>query len=151
MSAITLHHARFDALSGRQVHDLLALRSAIFVVEQDCPYLDADGRDVDPTTVHHWATDGPVIVATLRWLRDADSGRIGRVVTDATHRGAGLAGQLMSACLEASEGPIVLDAQSHLADWYGRFGFIVSGPEYPEDGIPHLPMRLDRDGAPRHR
>ena len=36
---------------------------------------------------------------------------------------------------------VVLDAQSYLVGWYARFGFTPDGPEFVEDGIPHVPMR----------
>jgi ElaA protein len=41
--------------------------------------------------------------------------------------------------------PVVLGAQAHLEDYYRRFGFMRSGPNYDEDGIPHLPMRREAD------
>jgi ElaA protein len=44
----------------------------------------------------------------------------------------------------AQDRDVVLDAQSPLAGWYATFGFEVEGPEFLEDGIPHLPMRLTR-------
>jgi len=71
--------------------------------------------------------------------------RIGRVVTAAAARGRGVAAALMTQaverCIETDATvPIVLGAQAHLADWYARFGFVVSGDRYQEDGIPHVPM-----------
>jgi ElaA protein len=66
------------------------------------------------------------------------------VATAPAHRGAGLAALLVEAALARSVGPVVLDAQSHLCEWYGRYGFVATGPEYLDDGIPHVPMRLDR-------
>jgi ElaA protein len=71
--------------------------------------------------------------------------RIGRVCTAATARGRGLAGQLMADALDQiGDRPCVLDAQSYLVDFYRGFGFRPVGPEYVEDGIPHVPMRRDR-------
>jgi len=59
-------------------------------------------------------------------------------------RGRGLAARLMTAALEvAGERVVVLDAQSHLVDWYAAFGFAPSGPGFLDDGIPHTPMRRD--------
>lgn len=132
-----------DDLDARTLHDLLRLRVDVFVVEQACPYPEIDGRDLEPGTRHLWLADDDAPVACLRVLEEADgSARIGRVVTAATHRGAGLAARLMAAALdEVGERPCVLDAQSHLAGFYARAGFEVSGPEFVEDGIPHLPMR----------
>ncbi len=73
--------------------------------------------------------------------------RIGRVATAASARGRGLAADLVRAAVERSRErwprhPVTLDAQAHLEPWYGRFGFVVSGPGFDEDGIPHVPMTL---------
>ncbi len=116
----------------------------MFVVEQQCPYPELDGRDLEPSAVQLWLEDGAgEVSATLRLLREPDgTARIGRVATAATARGAGLAATLMSHALElVGDGPAVLDAQEHLEGWYGRFGFERSGPSFLEDGIPHVPMR----------
>lgn len=122
------------------LHAILALRCAVFVVEQGCPYLDVDGRD--PAATHHWVEeeDGAVL-AYLRVLPDPQGARIGRVVTAPVARGRGLAARLMEIALAEAPGVVVLDAQAHLAGWYTGFGFARSGPEFMEDGIPHVPMR----------
>jgi ElaA protein len=87
------------------------------------------------------------VVATLRMLRDPDgSARIGRVATAVGARRQGLAEALMQRALDlAPDGDVVLGAQTYLADWYARFGFVRDGADYLDDGIPHLPMRLRRD------
>jgi ElaA protein len=126
------------------LYAVLRLRAEVFVVEQDCPYLDLDGRDLEAGTRHAWVEHDGVVVAYLRLLDEGDGHRIGRVVTSPTHRGRGLAGELMAAALAATSGPVVLDAQSRLVAWYEEFGFRVTGPEYLDDGIAHVPMRLDR-------
>lgn len=139
----------FAELTTRELHDILALRSQVFVVEQDCVYHDIDGRDIDPTTLHLWFDNGGEIAAYVRQLDDGDGvERIGRVVTDPAHRGQSLAAKLIADVIDRGHGPIVLDAQSHLADWYARFGFDRDGDEFVEDGIAHVPMRLDRDSHP---
>ncbi len=143
----TLRQARFAELDGRTLHDLVRLRIDVFVVEQQCPYAELDGRDPDPDTWHVWAEDSGV-VGYLRLLTEPDrTQRIGRVCVAAAHRGTGLAGRLLARAVElasaaAPGAPVVLDAQSHLAPWYERRGFAVAGSEFVEDGIPHLPMRL---------
>jgi ElaA protein len=120
----------------------------VFVVEQQCPYLDLDGRDIEPATQHLWIEESGEVVATLRLLRDGDgTRRIGRVATAPPARGRGLAGMLMRRAMElcAAEDPaatLELHAQSHLADWYAGFGFVRTGEEYVDDGIPHTVMRL---------
>lgn len=133
---------RFDELTTRQFHDLLRLRIDVFVVEQVCPYRELDGRDVEPGTEHHWTTgDDGSPTCYARTLDDGGAIRIGRVVTAADARGHGLAAALVSQLVERYTGrTLVLDAQSHLADWYGRFGFEPVGDEFVEDGIPHVPM-----------
>jgi ElaA protein len=133
-----------DRLSARQLYDLLRLRAEVFVVEQDCPYLDLDGADLDPTTRHLWI-EGPAgePLATARVIEEPGLWRLGRVVTRAEARGAGLAARLVEHALATTGRPVLLSAQSHLAGWYADFGFVVDGPEFLEDGIPHTPMRLD--------
>jgi len=109
------------------------------VVEQACPYLDPDGRDLDAGTLHLW-TDA--FGAYLRLLDAGDEARIGRVVTAPEARGRGLAAALLARALELLAGrPAVLDAQAHLVGWYARHGFVPAGPGFVEDGIPHVPMR----------
>ncbi|GIJ35888.1 GNAT family N-acetyltransferase [Micromonospora sediminimaris] len=138
-----LHSASFAELDARTFHDLVRLRVDVFVVEQECAYPEIDGRDVEPGTRHLWLARDGAPVAYLRLLADPGGvARIGRVVVAPTARGAGHAGRLMTAALaEIGDRPCVLDAQSHLVDFYTRHGFTVSGPEYVEDGIPHTPMR----------
>lgn len=134
--------AAFAELSAETAYRLWALRSEVFVVEQDCPYLDLDGRDLEPGTRHLWVERDGTPVATLRLLDDGDGLRIGRVATRADARGDGLAAALVTEALSlAGERGVVLDAQSHLVDWYERFGFAPSGRGFLEDGIPHTPMR----------
>lgn len=138
--------AAFAELPADTAYRLWALRSEVFVVEQDCPYLDLDGLDAEPSTRHLWVERGGAPVATLRLLDEGAHLRIGRVATRAAHRGAGLAAALVDAALAlAGERAVVLDAQSHLVDWYTGFGFEPSGRGFVEDGIPHTPMR--RAGA----
>jgi ElaA protein len=123
------------------LYAILRLRVDVFVVEQECPYPELDGRDVEPGAVQLWAAEAGEVLATLRLLQDGDARRIGRVATAQAARGRGLAAELMRRALERCEGQVVrLDAQSHLAGWYARFGFSPDGPEFVEDGIPHTPM-----------
>ena len=138
--------ATFEALDARQAYSLWALRESVFVVEQSCPYQELDGRDVEPGTRHLWVEDGQRPVAYLRLLTEEEGFRIGRVLVAPGARGRGLAGALVTAALElVGDRPSHLDAQSYLAGWYTWFGYEPSGPEFVEDGIPHVPMR--RPGA----
>ncbi|MGA9749399.1 MAG: GNAT family N-acetyltransferase [Nocardioides sp.] len=134
--------ASFDELDAPTAYGLWRLRQEVFVVEQACPYLDLDGRDLEPGTRHLWIAEEGRPVGYLRLLEDPEALRIGRVLVAPGHRGAGLAAVLMQRALElVGERVSVLDAQSHLAGWYERFGYVATGPEFLDDGIPHVPMR----------
>lgn len=133
-----LRAASFAELDPYTLYALLRLRVAVFVVEQACAYQDLDGLDTDPGTLHLWYERDGEPVAYLRIL---EGNRIGRVVVAGHARGDGLAGRLMSAALDrVGDRPCTLNAQSHLVEFYRRYGFEPSGPEYDEDGIPHTPM-----------
>jgi ElaA protein len=144
VEALTLRTVRSADLTAAELHAILWLRCAVFVVEQQCAYPDVDGRDMEPGTTHLWLEppEGGV-AAYVRLLREPDGAhRIGRVVTDPSHRGHRLAGRLIDHVLTLVDGPVVLDAQSHLTHVYARHGFEPAGDEFVEDGIPHTPMRL---------
>jgi ElaA protein len=133
--------ASFRDLDTTTLYAILKLRCDVFVVEQNCVYADLDGRDTETGTRHVWLARGDDILAYLRILDDGDTERIGRVVTAPEARGAGHAGRLMEHALTViGNRPSVLHAQAHLTDFYTRFGFAQTGPEYLEDGIPHVPM-----------
>jgi ElaA protein len=142
MSEHNVQVAGFDNLDPRTAYLLWQLRQDVFVVEQECPYADLDGRDLEPGTRHLWVDDGDGPVGYLRMLEDEDAWRVGRVLVARSHRGRGIAEALLLAALEVvGRRPCRLDAQSYLTGWYARFGFEPSGPEFVEDGIPHVPMR----------
>ncbi|MBM7808357.1 ElaA protein [Geodermatophilus bullaregiensis] len=144
MTAPVLRTARFAELTPFEVYALCRLRVDVFVVEQECPYPELDGRDTEPATVHLWFEEDGQVLATIRVLDDGGTRAIGRVATAAAARGRGLAARLIEAGIELCVGvPITMGAQSHLEGWYGRFGFVRSGPGYVEDGIPHVPMRRE--------
>jgi ElaA protein len=137
----TLHDRTFADLAARELYGILRLRSEVFVVEQAAAYLDPDGRDLEPAARQLWFEDDDgAVVATARVLDDGDARRIGRIATRADHRGRGLAAQLVQHFLATAAPPWRLDAQAHLVTWYGSFGFRPDGPEYDDDGIPHVPM-----------
>jgi predicted GNAT family N-acyltransferase len=137
-----LRRARFAELTPFEVYALCRLRVDVFVVEQECPYPELDGRDVEPATVHLWFDVDGEVAATIRLLDNGDTRAIGRVATAPGFRGAGLAARLMEQGIAlAGDVPITLGAQAHLEGWYERFGFRRSGEGYVEDGIPHVPMR----------
>jgi ElaA protein len=147
---VTYHRAAAAEVPSVTLYRMLWLRLRVFVVEQRAAYPELDGRDIEPGAELMWASDGDEVISTLRVLQEGSQMRIGRVATDAAARGRGIAAELMrravARCDERAPGwPIVLDAQSQLADWYVRFGFEVSGPAFSEDDIQHVPMR--RPGA----
>ena len=138
---MNLRTATFAELDTATLYALLKLRSEVFVVEQECVYLDPDGRDTEPGTQHVWLEDEHGPAAYLRILDDGERARIGRVVVAPGARGGGHAGTLMKAALELiGDRPSTLDAQAHLVAFYARHGYTISGAEYVEDGIPHVPM-----------
>lgn len=134
---------RFADLDALTLYGILRLRVDVFIVEQQCSYPELDGRDTEVDALHFWIADDSHVLATLRLLSGPEgSSRIGRVATHADHRGKGLAARLMRAALENARRPVVLDAQVGLEDWYEQFGFTVSGAEFDDGGVPHVPMRL---------
>ena len=149
-----VHSAAFAELDPHTLYALLKLRVNVFVVEQRCPYPELDGRDTEPGTRHLWlapAEEPTDPHAYLRMLAEPDGAwRIGRVCTAMKARGAGAARRLMSAALDlAGEATCVLDAQSYLVGFYASFGFVVAGPQFIEDGIPHTPMVRVREALTR--
>ena len=141
-----LQRCRGSDLSAATLYELLKLRVEVFVVEQDCPYPELDGRDLLTQTRHFWLTgEHHEVVSTVRLMEEHHEGRrafrIGRVCTAAPHRGRGHSNRLMQAALaEVGDDACHLNAQTYLTRMYGGHGFTVSGPEFVEDGIPHVPM-----------
>ena len=133
----------FDDLPARTAYDVWRLRQQVFVVEQDCPYPDLDGRDLEEATRHVVLLDeDDRVVGTLRVLDDGDWARIGRVVVTPAARGRGLAALLMDEAMAlCGDREVRLDAQTGLTGFYAGYGFEVTGPEFDEDGVMHVPMR----------
>ena len=142
--ARTWHDREFVELTVRELYAITALRERVFVVEQNCVYLDADG--VDPQCRHLWAEDETTraIHAYCRLvpagLKFAEAS-IGRVITAPEARGSGLGKELMLRAIAAiGVMPIRIGAQAHLEKFYGDLGFVKASPPYDEDGIPHIEM-----------
>lgn len=132
----------FAALSSLTAYSLWKLRQDVFVVEQQCAFPDLDGRDLAPET-RHVVLESPegVVLGCARVLDEGDEWRIGRVAVHRTQRGKGWADRIMHAALAVCpDRDVILDAQAGLVTWYATFGFEVCGPEFLEDGIPHVPM-----------
>lgn len=133
--------ASFDELDPRTAYALFSLRESVFVVEQECLYLELDGRDLEAGTRHLWVERGGAPVGYLRLLEDEGPARIGRVLVAPAHRGEGIADALVRSALEyIGDRPSTLNAQSYLTKWYSRFGYRPTGPEFLDDGIAHVPM-----------
>jgi len=139
-----LHHRDLDKAT---LYAVLSLRCQVFVVEQQCPYQDVDGRDLTDDTHHLLAHEEGRLVAYLRLLAPCAEApaAIGRVVTAPEGRGRGLGHQLMEQAIAACERlwpgqPLYLSAQAHLQTYYGRYGFTAQGDSYLEDGILHIDM-----------
>lgn len=144
MSEPPVQVAEWTSIDPAVAYRILRLRVDVFVVEQECPYPELDGRDLEPGTRHFWVEADDGILGYLRMLDDGGEARIGRVCVHPAHRGGGLANRLMNAALdEVGDRPSVLDAQTYVSGWYERFGYRVAGPEFLEDGIAHVPMRRD--------
>ena len=143
------HHwvfASWDELSRDEIYTILQLRQAIFVVEQDCPYLDADGTD-DQALHLQGRYQGQLCAYARVFPPNAkNTVIIGRVIVHPSSRGQGLGYVLMKKAHEQSrirypQCSFFVSAQSHLSSFYGRLGYQQCGEEYLEDNIPHIPMK----------
>ena len=143
---IAWRFARFEELDAREVHDILQARSAVFVVEQDCVFLDADG--VDPDCWHLYAREDGLLLAYCRLVPPGikfPEASIGRVITPAAGRGRGLGRELMARAVAHCGAlwpgqPLRIGAQQYLESFYGEFGFGKCSEPYDEDGIMHIEM-----------
>ena len=139
----------YKDLNINEFHDIIALRLKAFVVEQNCAYLDLDGKD--KKSYHLICRNGMGdVVATARILAPGisyDLASIGRVVIDESIRGNGIGHELMQksvefALLEFGNSPIQISAQKHLEKYYEQHNFLSTGNEYLEDNIPHVEMKF---------
>lgn len=139
----------FDELSKQELYELLALRSEVFVVEQQCVYQDLDYKD--QRAVHILGKKGNHLVAYTRVFNANDyfkQASIGRVLVSRLERKHGYAHRIMDASIAAiykyfDRQKILLSAQQYLKDFYNAHGFIEFGEGYLEDGIPHIKMLRD--------
>jgi ElaA protein len=148
----------FDELTLRELQYIYMARQQVFCIEQDCAYLDVDGRDEAAWHIAAWTRGHSVPLAYARLLppglRYAEPS-IGRVLTTASARGSGLGRELvrralaLSARLFPAQG-VRIAAQSRLEAFYAEFGFVIVGERYLEDGIEHTEMllKLPADAAP---
>lgn len=138
----------FHELSPEQLYELLALRAAVFVVEQHCPYLDPDGKDY--TARHLLGYVEKELAAYARLLPEPDGrAAIGRVVVQPEFRGRGWGRDLMQQAIakagaDFNAHTIRISAQCYLIEFYQSLGFATRGEPYLEDDIPHI--RMERAG-----
>lgn len=141
----------FDQLGTRQLFTLLYERQAVFVVEQNCPYQDADEYDPQSWHLLGWGVNQQgekKLAAYTRVIPPGIKGAelaIGRVITTQSFRGKGIGRQLLQETVRQAEQAfpntmMYLSAQAHLQQYYGESGFKPEGDIYLEDGIPHIAM-----------
>jgi ElaA protein len=147
---LTWQWSRFDELTPRDLYEVVRLREAVFIVEQNCPYPDADGRDPHAWHLLGWIYEDEAkkLVAYARLFPPGvryDECSIGRIVSAPEVRGAGFGRALLDEGLRRLESlapgqRIKIAAQRRLENFYKEYGFnTVSGP-YEEDGIIHVDM-----------
>ena len=141
MDTVILHYSELDRDT---LYDILELRMSVFVVEQDCAYMDIDGRDVD--AYHMICRENGEIKGYLRILKPGaffKEASIGRVI--AVDRRRGIATEMVSSAVDfirdtLHEGRIRIESQVYAAGLYEKLGFVKDGEEFLEDGIPHIQM-----------
>ena len=142
----------FNELAVGQLYAVLQLRQEVFVVEQDCAYLDLDNRD--QPAIHMLATRNDRLLAYQRCLPPGlsyDESSLGRIVVSGSVRGQQLGNELVQRGIEHNltlwpGAGIRISAQAHLQGFYGALGFIGEGSEYLEDNIPHRQMYYEPSG-----
>jgi ElaA protein len=142
--------SRFSELTTADLYAVVRLREAVFIVEQNCPYPDSDGRDPNAWHLLGWEerSSGRALVAYARIFEPGvryDEGSIGRVVTAPDARGTGKGRALMAEALRRFDSlapgqPIRIAAQRRLEDFYLGLGFRTVSDPYEEDGIIHVDM-----------
>lgn len=143
----------FDLLSPAELYEIMYLRSEVFVVEQNCVYLDPDGNDKHAFHLMGYTPDG-ILAAYCRILPPDityPEASIGRVVTSPKFRAKGFAIEMMKRAIQITLTQFNVDviqigAQSYLKKFYTSLGFKAIGEEYLEDGIPHIHMLHMRHG-----
>ncbi|MEO7313453.1 MAG: GNAT family N-acetyltransferase [Chitinophagaceae bacterium] len=137
----------FNELTPYELYAILRLRGEVFIVEQNCPYLDEDDKDQKGFHLMGWQDD--LLAAYTRLLPTGvsypDMPSIGRVVTSPKARGKGIGRELMLVSIDKlydlfGKKPIKIGAQLYLKKFYESLGFVQSDEGYLDDGIPHIHM-----------
>ncbi|MFV1958529.1 MAG: GNAT family N-acetyltransferase [Planctomycetota bacterium] len=146
---ITFIQRPFAELTAGEVHDLLRLRSDVFLVEQGLT-AEPDLDGLDPRAVHVLGLDtAGHVVATARLLEEDGAVRVGRVAVARGARGRGIGSALLALVHDIlGNRPAVMSAQVPVVPWYVRRGWTLEGEPYPEAGVPHqrLARRAPREG-----
>ena len=138
---------RFEEFTVKELYETLQLRSEVFVVEQDCVYQDIDFKDQKALHVLGYKNDK--LVAYTRIFKSGDyfneAASIGRVVVQEDERKYGYGHDLIKESILSikkhfNTSDIHISAQTYLEKFYNSHGFIKSGEDYLEDGIPHIKM-----------
>jgi ElaA protein len=139
----------FSELSPFELYAILQLRMEVFVVEQHCPYQDADNKDQHCHHLMGWNENKLVAYTRLvpPEISYAESS-IGRVVSSPSIRRTGIGKILMTKSIETLKSlypgvSIKIGAQLYLKDFYESFLFKQTSETYLEDGIPHIEMQLN--------
>lgn len=141
---------KFNELTIEELHDILKLRIDIFVVEQNCPYSELDGKD--KLAFHLLGINNSNdIIAYTRIFRPGDyydHAAFGRVVVHKDFRNNKLGHELIKQTISKmhelfGDIPINIGAQTYLKKFYEHHGFRQIGKDYLEDGIPHIYMLKD--------
>ena len=141
----------FEELTTEELYAVLKLRNEVFVVEQNCVYQDADGKDESCFHLLGYVDNNLVAYARLVPAKAAfQEISIGRVVTSPAYRKVGAGRQLMHKAIEKcyelfGKQPIRIGAQLYLKKFYESFGFVQKSEMYLEDDIPHIEMLLASD------
>jgi len=137
----------FEELTGNDVYEILKLREAVFILEQQCFYIDID--DVDKTSHHVTLFKNDTLLAYARIIPGSspDYVIIGRIIVNESVRRTGLGKELVQIAIEQAKilytpSRIDISAQEYLRRFYESFGFIAHGSIYDLDGIPHIDMTL---------
>ncbi len=146
MNGYELQIKRFSELTAKELYEILRLRSAVFVVEQNCVYQDLDGLDQAAVHIFIPNADGSC-AACARVCEKADEPgtmQIGRVVSKERGKGLGMAvlRAAIDECRRLGASEVYIEAQQYALGFYEKAGFAVTSEVFLEDGIPHVQMRL---------
>ena len=138
----------FNELSLDDLYAILNLRQKVFVLEQDCPYIDADYSDQD--AFHFLAYEDNNLIAYLRAFKPGikyEGSSLGRIVTEINSRGLGIGKKITIEGVnflkkEYPNNEIVISAQHRLKEFYIDLGFTPRGEVYLEDDIDHIQMYI---------